>query len=284
MDPALLRERELFLKRAKATPSVEKRKLKPDDANDKKAKKPKVRAAPPKPANNYDYKTSSGSSSNKFGVLTKIVKHMKTKHQSGMNDPLDITEILDETCQTDCTSKIRHWLTTEALLNNPKITVVKEDGINKFCFKPKYEIHDKKGLLKLLKNYDIHGKGGILLEDIEESLPNMPKVLKALQDHIVFVNRPIDKKQVVFYNDKYCRFTVDEDFRKLWRSVSVDIDEGKIEEHLKKQGITSMEISGFRKVSSVPRRKKGNKPRSFKKHNDHLNGILQDYTENPPKK
>ena len=50
MDPALLRERELFLKRAKATPSVEKRKLKPDDANDKKAKKPKVRAAPPKPA------------------------------------------------------------------------------------------------------------------------------------------------------------------------------------------------------------------------------------------
>ena len=55
---------------------------------------------------------------------------------------------------------------------------MKEDGINKFCFKPKYEIHDKKGLLKLLKNYDIHGKGGILLEDIEESLPNMPKVLK----------------------------------------------------------------------------------------------------------
>lgn len=284
MDPALLRERELFLKRAKATPTVEKRKFKPDEGHDKKAKKPKHRPAPPKPPSSYDYKTSTGSSTNKFGVLTKIVKHMKTKHQSGMNDPLELEEILDETSQVDCTSKIRHWLSTEALLNNPKITVVKEDGINKFCFKPKFDIHDKKGLLKLLKSYDIHGKGGILLEDIEESLPNLQKVLKALQDHIVFVDRPQDKKKVVFYNDKYCRFTVDEDFRKLWRSVGVDIDEGKIEEHLKKQGITSMDISGFRKVSSVPRRKKGNKARSFKKHNDHLSGVLQDYTETPPKK
>ena len=41
-------------------------------------------------------------------------------------------------------------------------------------------------------------------------------VFQALQDHIVFVNRPIDKKQVVFYNDKYCRFTVDEGNILFW--------------------------------------------------------------------
>ena len=58
--------------------------------------------------------------------------------------------------------------------------------MNKFCFRPKFDIHDKKALVKLLKNYDIHGKGGILLEDIEESLPNMQKVLKVRIPFILF--------------------------------------------------------------------------------------------------
>ena len=48
MDPALLRERRAFLERAKATPSVEKRKIVTDDRNDKK-KKQKMRAPAPKP-------------------------------------------------------------------------------------------------------------------------------------------------------------------------------------------------------------------------------------------
>lgn len=284
MDPALLRERRAFLERAKATPSVEKRKIVTDDRNDKK-KKQKMRAPAPKPMNSYDYKAASGSSQNKFGILTKVVKHLKIRHQTGMNDPLEFEEVLDETSQLDITSKMKHWLQTEALVNNPKITVIKEDGMNKFCFRPKFDIHDKKALVKLLKNYDIHGKGGILLEDIEESLPNMQKVLKSIQDYIVIVGRPTDKKQVMFYNDRYCRFTVDEEFQKLWRSVPVEgLDEGKIQDYLGKQGITSMEASGFRKVGILPRRKKGNNKRTFKKHNDHLEGVLQDYTENPPSK
>jgi len=282
MDPALLKERRAFLERAKAQPAVEKRKIKSDDGNDKAAKKAKTKAAPPRPSNNYDYKVASGSSHNRFGILTKLVKHMKTRHQSGMNDPLELEELLDETSQLDINSKMRHWLSTESLVNNPKVTVMKEDGVNKFCFKPKFEIYDKKGLLKLLKHYDLHGKGGLLYEDIEESLPNMQKVMKALQDYVIVVLRPQDKKQIVFYNDKYCKFTVDEEFQKLWRGVGVDgLDEGKIEDYLGKQGITSMEASGFRKVSSLPRRKKGNQKRSFKKHNDHLDGVLQDY--NPMK-
>ncbi|XP_005111936.1 general transcription factor IIE subunit 2 [Aplysia californica] len=287
MDPALLKEREAFLKRAKATPAVEKRKIKSDDGNDKKAKKPKMKAPPPpKPQNSMDYKISAGSSQYKFGILTKIVKHMKTKHQSGLNDPLELEEILDETSQLDITTKMRRWLSTESLVNNPKITVVKEDGVNKFCFKPKFDIHDRRSLMKLLKSYDIHGRGGILMDDIEESLPNMDKVLKSLQEHIIFVTRPTDKKQILFYNDRYCRFSIDEDFQKLWRSVGVEgLDEQKIEEYLNKQGISSMDASGFRKVSTLPKRKKGKQQkRTFKKHNDHLEGVLQDYTENPPAK
>lgn len=42
------------------------------------------------------------------------------------------------------------------------------------------------------------------------------------------------------------------EFQKLWRSVPVDsIDEEKIDEYLKKQGISSMQETGPKKVVSV---------------------------------
>jgi transcription initiation factor TFIIE subunit beta len=285
MDPALLKEREAFLKRAKATPTVEKRKIKPAEINDKKSKKAKIRPVQ-RPTSTVDYKASAGSSQYKFGVLAKIVKYMKSRHQSGANDPLELDEILNETSQTDITSKMKHWLYTQALISNPKITVIKEDGVSKFCFKPLFDVHDKRGLVKLLKNYDLHGKGGILMEELEESLPGMQKVLKQVADYVITVPRPQDKKVVLFYNDRCCRFSVDEHFQNMWRSVAVDVlDEHKIEEYLNKQGITSMEASGYKRISSLPKRKKGKqKPRTFKKHNDHLEGVLQDYSENPPVK
>ena len=66
----------------------------------------------------------------------------------------------------------------QALQSNPKIKVVMEDGVEKFLFKPKYEINNRKALLNLLKRHDLHGDGGILLEDVEESCPNAQKALK----------------------------------------------------------------------------------------------------------
>ena len=59
------------------------------------------------------------------------------------------------------------------------------------------------------------------------------------------MTRPIDKKQVVFYNDRSSDFMVDEEFQKLWRSVAVDgIDDKKIEEYLEKHvsAIISLKI------------------------------------------
>lgn len=42
------------------------------------------------------------------------------------------------------------------------------------------------------------------------------------------------------------------EFQKLWRSIPVDsIDEEKIEEYLNKQGISSMQETGPKKVISV---------------------------------
>ncbi|CAJ0937677.1 unnamed protein product, partial [Ranitomeya imitator] len=253
----------------------------------------------------FNLKSLSGSSNYKFGVLAKIVNYMKTRHQRGDTHPLTLEEILDETQHLDIGMKQKQWLISEALVSNPKIDIV--DG--KYAFKPKYNLKDKKALLRLLDKHDQRGLGGILLEDIEEGLPNAQKAIKALGDQIIFVTRP-DKKKILFYNDKSCQFTVDEGnrsgpltlliylcpfsrlfgyskFQKLWRSVPVDsMDEEKIEEYLKRQGISSMQESGPKKVIPVQKRKKANSQtrRRFKTHNDHLAGVLKDYTDVTPSK
>ena len=66
----------------------------------------------------------------------------------------------------------------QALLNNPKLSVRQEDGVDKFLFKPIYDVRDRKGLLNLLKKHDLLGLGGVLLDDVEESVPNFQKVLR----------------------------------------------------------------------------------------------------------
>ncbi|ESO87811.1 hypothetical protein LOTGIDRAFT_127089 [Lottia gigantea] len=285
MDPSLLKEREAFLKRAKSQPTVEKRKQKSkSDHQETSSKKQKVkREHTPKAPSSFDYKTAQGTSQYKFSVLAKIVKYMKTRHQNGDTHPLLIEEILDETNQLDITTKIRHWLTTEALNNNPKVVAKEDADGKKYCFRPKLEIRDKRGLLKLLKNYDLHGRGGISYEDVEEAIPDAEKAVRQLGEHVIHVIRPNDKKKILFYNDKYCKITVDEEFQKLWRSVPVEgLDDKKIEEYLDKRGMTSMQDMSSHKVT--PKRKKGSrKNKTFKKHNDHLDGLLEDYTEDKKK-
>lgn len=67
------------------------------------------------------------------------------------------------------------WLETEALPGNPKIERT-SDG--KYMFKPPYKLKDRKALLKLLKQQDLKGLGGIMMDDIIESLPNYERALK----------------------------------------------------------------------------------------------------------
>jgi len=68
-------------------------------------------------------------------------------------------------------------LINEAFAQNPKIEVTLDQ---KYLFKPPYKIKDRKAMLKLLKQHDLRGLGGIMLDDIQESLPNCEKVLKIL--------------------------------------------------------------------------------------------------------
>ncbi|XP_032690594.1 general transcription factor IIE subunit 2-like isoform X2 [Odontomachus brunneus] len=224
-----------------------------------------------------NYKTMAGSTQYKFGVLAKIVKHMKARHQDGDDHALTLEEILDETNQLDVGLKVKQWLQTEALIKNPKIEVT-SDG--RFVFKAMYKIKDKKSLLRLLKQHDLKGLGGILLEDIQESLPHCEKHLKNLQNEILFITRPLDKKKIVFYNDKTAQFPVDEEFQKLWRAVAVDaMDDQKIDEYLEKQGIRSMQDHGLKKPAPLKRKKPVNRRKQFKKprDNEHLADVLETY-------
>lgn len=98
------------------------------------------------------------------------------------------------------------WLQTEALQNNPKIEV-SPDGLT-FAFKPVYKIKDGKSLLRLLKQHDLKGLGGILLEEVQESLPHSEKALRNRANEIIYITRPTDKKKVLFYNDRTANLTV----------------------------------------------------------------------------
>jgi len=239
MDPALLKERDAFKKRAFSTPVIEtKRKDDSGSSSSSNAvfKKPKwSNSSGPSSAGPSSgggaggtYKSLQGlgqSSAYKFGVLTKIVKHLKQKFQEGEDFPLALDEVLDETNQLDVSSKTKQWLLVEALPNNPKIDMT-NDG--KYSFKPPLACRDKKSLLKLLKQYDLKGLGGILRDEVLESVPHAEKVLRILEPELITITRQ-DKKKVLFYNDRHSDLKVDEEFQKLWRSVAVEgIDDAKI--------------------------------------------------------
>ena len=123
MDSALLKEREAFKRRAMAVPTVENKAAKRSDGSrdtkDKKksaalgaqsqSAKAKQGLAQMKAAAAATTTSSlgAGSSSYKFGVLAKIVRHMKSRHMEGEDHRLNLDEILDETNQLDVSHKVK---------------------------------------------------------------------------------------------------------------------------------------------------------------------------------
>jgi len=219
--------------------------------------------------------SGSGPSAYKFGVLTKIVRHLKLKFQNGEDSPLTLEDILDETNQLDANNKVRAWLQNEALPHNPKIEVT-SNGTT-FMFKPPLKCRDKRSLLRLLRTYDMKGMGGIFRDDVIESVPHAEKILQNLDKDIITITR-LDKKKVLFYDDHQNKFELDDEFQKLWRSVTVDgLDDHKIDEYLEKAGIKSMEGQGVKKATRKLKKRPKRKIVSKIKDNDHLVGVLQNY-------
>lgn len=108
-------------------------------------------------------------------------------------------------------------------------------------------------------------------------------LFQMLEKDIVYITRPVDKKKILFYNDKTAHMPIDEEFQKLWRSVAVDgIDDNKIEEYLENQGIRSMQDTSQKVLPAKLKRKAAPKKRTYKKprDNEHLKEILEDYEWN----
>ncbi|ROT69388.1 transcription initiation factor IIE subunit beta [Penaeus vannamei] len=274
MDRSLMKDRDAFLKRAMATPSVEVKKRKNDIPIPEPPKKKITKTVPSSDPGSY--KSMTGGSQYKFGVLTRIVRHMKTRHQDGETHPLSLDEILDETNQLNAGPKVKQWLITEALPNNPKIQEI--DG--KYLFKPPLPVRDRKSMLKLLRQHDMKGHGGVLLDDIQESLPHCDKTMKMLDSEILRITRQTDKKQIIFYHDKGINFPVEKEFQQLWRNTSVDgLQDDNIEEYLNKQGIKSMQDTGP-KIKPIRRKVKKGRQRATKiSDNEHMQGVLQIYDD-----
>jgi len=270
-----MREREDFKKRAMAVPVVENvKKRKVDDSGGKKSA-----SSAPKTSGKYTSKFSSGGSQFKFGVLAKIVRHMKSRHMDQMDHPLTLEEILDETNQLDVSGATKMWLSTEALANNPKIEVTPEMT---YLFKPPYKMVNKKELIRLLKRKDLNGEGGIMYDDVLESLPNAEKIVQLLTTNgkVIQITRPCDKKRVLFYFDHTTDIEIDGEFVKQWRSISVDgLDMQKIEDYLDKQGIRSMQDQGLKRVTHKRKRGPVNRKKKAPKDNEHLADVLEDYDE-----
>lgn len=287
MNPTLLKDLQDFKARSVKQPTVESKKSKPSQSgSDQPKSKPKVRKSsylpkellqPKKPASPaIDHKTPTFRSKHKFAVLAAIVDFMKNRHLQRKFEPLSLDEILDQIKYTDISSNDKAWLGNEALKGNSKL--VHKDG--KFSFKPKYNVKDKKQLLKLLERHEEAGLGGILLDDIRESLPDADEVVKAAGRRIMFITRPTDKKVILFFKNDQHQLKVDEEFQKHWRGVSVDgIGENDIEKYLVNAGITTMQDSGIRKPQQTQQKRKPVRKR-FKKLNTHLDeSTLKDYTE-----
>lgn len=106
MDPALLREREAFKRKALVTPAIESKK---HDSGRNEPSKKKAKPSNSVPGSSKlelsSYKSMSGSSQYRFSVLAKIVKYMKTRHKTGDDYALTIEDILDETNQLDVGAK-----------------------------------------------------------------------------------------------------------------------------------------------------------------------------------
>lgn len=280
----MLRERELFKKRAYELPVIEKRKEADNNNNSGSSSQPpkkKIKKEPFITNQKQDFNNFKATvPAHNFSILAKIVNSMKERYLNQDSEAVTFEELLDETNQLDLSSKQKQWLLSESLPNNPRIQVT-HDG--RYAYKAVFNLKDKKSLIRLLDKYDSRGLGSITLDDVKESLPNAERIVKNLVDNkkIIMVTRPVDKKRVLFYNDLQLNFSVDEEFQKAWRSIAVEgIDEDKIEEYLKNHGISSMQDLNLKKFTRPMQKRKDKKRKTnFKKLNNHMGDLLQDYSD-----
>ncbi|CAB3403900.1 unnamed protein product [Caenorhabditis bovis] len=290
MDPELLRQKADFQKHATRTVSVQKRPQPSSSGPSHTTYSSEVAKAKKKKAGGSAHQNlskipefdnyagaSTISNATNFSTMAKIVDYMKKRHLNTQNWPLTLQEILDELQLYDLPKRSEAFL-REALPKNPRL-ICHEDG--KFAFRPPYKIKGKNSLVEVAKKHHQDAKGGILVSDLAECVANGDALLQAVADKIIVVTTQVNKKKdrVFFYNDPNMTFEIEDDFKALWRNVSVDhLDEKKIEEYLHKKGLDAMKDLTPKIRGPVPiKRKQAKRRGNVKVHNEHLDGVLEDY-------
>jgi len=291
MDPELVKQHQAFQKRSLAVPRVSakpKRDVDSGESESSKKKQPVAKKAKRSSDNSkagktaqFDYKTITAVAATSFAALAKIIDHMKKRHLRGDTWSLSLNEILEEVLIFDLSKKAREWLATEALAKNPRIHV---DDQLKFIYKPPFKVKGSKSLLALLKRHDLEGKGGVMLSELTDSMPNPEKAIEQLGDEVLVIDTTVNKRKdkVLFYNDKNSFTPVDDVFRGMWRQINIEhLDESKIDEYLAKHGIISMREAIQRKklpTSGQALKRKPVRRKGAIMHNEHLQDVLQDFS------
>ena len=95
---------------------------------------------------------------------------MKSRFQRNENFQLSLDEILDEIQVYDLSPKIRLNLDTMILPQNPKLESTIVDKTRKYTFKPNFMLRNRRDLINLIKAQQAKGEGGVLLDDVQESM------------------------------------------------------------------------------------------------------------------
>ena len=155
-------------------------------------------------------------------IYSKIINYLKEK-KGKENKLIFLDDILEEVNESYVPSSVKEIL-INYLKYNSKIEFRCIFEKYMFKFKPYYEINQnskkdmKKSLVKIVKDHQESGNGGILLDNLNESLYNYDEFFKLnndLNDFIIINGQ--DKKKIVFYNDLNFNMEIDPIFVKIWR-------------------------------------------------------------------
>ena len=270
MNSSLYNDRNEFKKRALSTPIVSVKK--------RREESPHTAPRSTKPIQSSYKSNNSAITSVRFGYISKIVRHMKSRFHQDISHGLTLSEILDETNLLTVGQATKKWLQDSALVDNPKISVEQGPKGPLFSFKPALPVNNYKSLLKYLNKQSMLTQEGTLMEDIVESVVNSEKVMAKLADKVIIIKRQSDKKEVVFFKDASKDFSVNEKFVELFRSTSVaGLDDRDIEIYLREKGITSMANAATKFVPPKRRAPKRKQQPVHLKTNAHMIGVLKEY-------
>lgn len=293
MDPELLKQRQAFMKKARenlnVSKPINKRQLSPILKESQSSSSNMYKVKKNINSSSFEYKAvqqPNNTTTSKFAIVTRFMKYMKERHLQGDDHLLTVDEALDEMNERSTQPQIVKWLVEEALPKNPKIEIIN----NRYRFKPKYDIRNRKELRALLEDHFQTGKGNIPLNEIKECYAEAEKHVNKLGELVHKFVRSTDKEMILSANIPILDFEplAEKDrFRQIFHTINVDtIPNQKIEEFLKHHefGI----ISGDSHISNTSQLKRPSGTKRKRKvklrSNAHMESILEDYGNHWPMK